>query len=129
MSAGDPVIDLTGQAPGLVFALDGQAVNSPWVPGAYTGSVDLLRRSVESLSCREVAESWLLDQPGGPRSVGEGFFSAIGADVDDYVVLGSVALPPTSSEPTEAQPPVRLLRDRREASVAVPACEIARAKS
>ena len=129
MSAGDPVIDLTGQAPGLVFALDGQAVNSPWVPGAYTGSVDLLRRSVESLSCREVAESWLLDQPGGPRSVGEGFFSAIGADVDDYVVLGSVALPPTSSVPTETQPPVRLLRDRRDFGVAVLACEKGRGGS
>ena len=127
MSAGDPVVDLTGQAPGLVFALDGEAVNSPWVPGALSGSTDLLRRSVDSLSCQEVAESWLLDQPGGPRSVAEGFFSTVGADVADYVVLGSVALPPTSSGPAEAQPRVRLLRDRRDSSVAVLACESARA--
>ncbi len=125
LTPGTSVIDLTGQAPGLVFALDGRSINSPWVPGGYPGSGELLVATVDRLPCHEVTSAWLLDQPDGPRSLAEPFFQAIGASADNYAVVGSVT-PPTTSSTGPSQPEIRLLHDRRDAADAQRACQTAR---
>ncbi len=126
MVADDPVIDLTGEAPGLVFAIGGQALNSAWVPGNYPGSEGFLRTSVDQLSCRQLSDVWLLDQPGGIRSVAAAYYPAVGATPDDFDVVGSVDVPPIGIPNSPVEPPIRLLRDRRAPALAERACLAAR---
>ena len=126
MPPGAVVIDLTGQAPGLVYALDAQPLNSPWVPGGYPGSAEALRVTIDRLSCHQVRAVWLLDQPGGPRNLAAAFFPAVGANASDFEVLGDVDPPPTSNDSTVVEPPFRLLRDRRTAAAAEQDCQSAR---
>ena len=126
LGPGTTIIDLTGQAPGLVFALSGTAANSPWVPGSYPGSENLLRATLERLTCRDATGAWLLVQQGGPRSMAEAFFPAVGASADDYTVLGSAAYPPTNLASAVDQPPVQLLRGDRTPAVAERACDMSR---
>jgi len=126
LAPGDTVIDLTGEAPGLVFAIGAVARNSAWVPGAYPGSDGLLRTSVDALSCRELARVWLFDQPGGVRSVADAFYPAVGATPADFETVGSVPVPSLGIANAAPQPPIRLLRDRRDPANAVAACEQAR---
>ena len=126
---GTSLIDLTGQAPGLVFVLSGRAANSPWVPGGYPGSEAVLRATLDRLPCRDVTSAWLLVQLGGPRSVADGFFPAVGASISDYSAVGSVSYPRSGSAPAGDQPRIRLMRSDRSSSAARQACEIVRAAS
>ncbi len=126
MPPGAVVIDLSGRAPGLVYALGAQPLNSPWVPRAFPGSEDALRMSIDRLTCHQVRAVWLLDQPGSPHDLAAAYFPAVGASASDFEVMGEVPLPPTSNESTIVEPPLRLLRDRRDAAAAEQACRSAR---
>ena len=126
MPPGTAVLDLTGYSPGLVFALQGIPVNSPWVPGGYPGSDEVLRRTIDRLSCDEVVRGWLLIQPGGPRSIDENFFVETGSRRSDYVMLGSVTPPRASGDSSAAPPPIMLLRDTRDSTAAATECRAAR---
>lgn len=120
---GDAVIDLTGESPGVVFALGGTAINSPWVPGGYAGSPALLARTLDAVPCSGLAGSWLLDAPGGARSVATGFWPTVGATLSDYRVIGETTLP---AEQSTAPAGLRLLRDTRSPEQAERACVAAR---
>ena len=126
------VIDLTGRAPGLVYALGAQPLNSPWVPGGAPGSREALRVTLDRLACPQLGSVWLLDQPGGLYDMAGVFYIAVGAQISDFDVLGEVDLPPrraTTATATDAtiEPPIRLLRDRRLAFEAEQDCRSARA--
>lgn len=82
-----PIIDLTGQSPGLLFALDAQNSGLPWLIGGYYGSNTMAVTALESVSCQEISEAWVLLEPGGPRSL-------------DSLILDKVGLEfPLSHEP------------------------------
>lgn len=35
---GTPILDLSGQSPGLIYAVEGRAIGQPWMIGGYKGS-------------------------------------------------------------------------------------------
>ena len=128
MPPGTAVLDLTGQSPGLVFALQGTPVNSPWVPGNYPGSDELLRRTVDRLSCDLIVSGWLLVQQEGTRSIEDAFFAATGSQRNDYEMLGSAAAPIAGGDPRDALRPIVLLRGTRDLSTAAAECRVARSE-
>ena len=121
LSPSTGVIDLTGHAPGLVYALGAVPVNSPWVPGGYPGSERLMHLTLARLSCEVLQSAWLLVQPGGPRSVADAFFQA-SKSADDYVVLGSVTPSNFIGDVGTAQPPIELWRPKGGLSPDGPVC-------
>lgn len=66
---GTPIIDLTGQSPGILFALGAKNIGQPWTLGGYPGSMRFLKAGLSRFSCREIAASWLLVEPNGPLSI------------------------------------------------------------
>jgi hypothetical protein len=55
-----PVLDLTGRHPGSVFALGGTAPGLAWILSGFSGSVEMVRLALGSVSCDELARAWLL---------------------------------------------------------------------
>jgi hypothetical protein len=73
IGAGDrdapPVIDMTGEYPGAIFAIGGKPIGLPWLIGGYTGSGALAARALRKFDCRTLASSWVLLERNGQRSL------------------------------------------------------------
>ena len=91
---GTPLIDLTGQSPGILYALGAKAVGQGWTIGGYPGSD---RRAVEALrlaSCSELAVAWVLFEKDGPRNLSAQVVEVFGAHLQtDYVEIASWPVP------------------------------------
>lgn len=79
-SADTPVIDLTGQSPGLLFALGAESVGQAWLIGGYPGSLDFAESSLGRIPCEKLASSWILVEKDGPRSVSDDLMAELGFD-------------------------------------------------
>jgi fumarate reductase subunit D len=67
--SGTPIIDLTGQSPGILYALGAQAIGQAWTIGGYSGSSERASIGMSRVSCEKIAEAWILFEPDGPRSI------------------------------------------------------------
>jgi hypothetical protein len=87
----DPMIDLTGQNPGVIFALGAKAVGAAWLIGGYSGSNDWTSAILSRVPCDELARAWLLTEPNGHRHLSIDVLRRFGAEISrDYVDVGSV---------------------------------------
>ncbi len=64
-----PVIDLSGQSPGLLYALSAESLGQPWIIGGYPGSLEFAEAALSRTSCDRLATAWVLLEPDGPRSI------------------------------------------------------------
>ena len=84
-SKGTPVVDLTGQSPGLLYALRARNAGFPWLAGGYTGSEDVAYASLRQMPCSAAATAWILIEPAGPRKISDTVLQGIGANLQsDY---------------------------------------------
>lgn len=83
-----PIIDLSGQSPGILFALGARSVGYPWLSGGYPGSVAVVKAALNRMNCRDLAGSWVLFERDGPRALDSSVLSVFGADVEkDFEVV------------------------------------------
>lgn len=80
---GTPTIDLSGQSPGILFAIGARNVGYPWLLGGYPGSAAVVKAALERMTCRDLADSWVLLERNGPRAVDSSVLSVFGASVED----------------------------------------------
>jgi hypothetical protein len=66
---GAPVIDLSGQSPGILYAIGAESIGQAWTIGGYPGSLKLAKAALEHVACEKIAAAWILFEPGGPRSI------------------------------------------------------------
>jgi hypothetical protein len=93
--AGLPIIDLTGQSPGVLFALDAQNSGLPWLIGGYAGSNAMAVTALRSVPCQELSEAWILLEPSGPRGLDPKIVRTFGAEFPlDYEIAASWHTPP-----------------------------------
>jgi hypothetical protein len=64
-----PIIDLSGQSPGILYAIGAENIGQPWMIGGYPGSLQLAQFSLEHTSCEKIAAAWVLLEKDGPRSI------------------------------------------------------------
>ena len=87
---GDPVIDLSGQSPGLLFAMGASNIGRPWFGGGYPGSFDYVALSLSRVPCKKLAEAWILTEPDGPRPISNNVTTSFGGDLSlDYQLSDS----------------------------------------
>jgi hypothetical protein len=60
---GTPVINLTGDSPGTVFALGGTTLGRPWLNGGYPGSTDHARGYLRLVDQSQLRRAWILTGP------------------------------------------------------------------
>lgn len=78
---GTSVIDLSGQSPGLVYVLSGRNLAQGWTIGGYPGSAQLAAAALLRVSCDDIASAWVLNEPGGPRSLPSDLLGGFGGDL------------------------------------------------
>ena len=87
---GTPVIDLTGQSPGILYAMGASNIGQPWTVGGYPGSDALAVAMLKKVTCRELAIAWLLVELEGPRKISPGVLSSFGANMaTDFETVGA----------------------------------------
>ncbi len=71
MPAGQEVLDLTGDGPGVIYAIGAYPLGSPWLLGGFPGSSAALERVVQTLDSERLRAAWLLVSDDNPRRVAE----------------------------------------------------------
>lgn len=85
-----PVIDLSGQSPGVLFALGAKSIGQAWVIGDYPGSLSLSKLAFGNVSCQTIAHAWVLLEPDGPRNIPIDLMTFLGANFPaDYKLVGT----------------------------------------
>ncbi|CAN7608219.1 hypothetical protein [Devosia sp. LjRoot3] len=126
---GMPVIDLSGQSPGLLFALGARNVGYPWLSGGYPGSTEIVKAALERVDCRDLAQSWVLLERTGPRMVDSSVLSVFGADVDeDFNIVAQWTTAVGAGGYSEARVQ-ELLRPTKNPDAAVAECSASRSTS
>ncbi len=123
---GTPVLDLTGQSPTLLYLLGAKSVGRSWIIGGYDGSVAVAEEILRQTPCTEIARAWILEEPGGPRSISPKVLAAAGANESDHFVEVASWGVAAGAGGFDSRPPQRLLRPTRTETAAVVACERAR---
>lgn len=126
-TAETPLIDMTGQSPGLVFALGASVAGPPWNIGGYPGSEAFARKTIGATPCDILARSWLLTEPDGPRVIPPATLAVFGADMERHFKSAGAWVRPS----LDGAAPVRqvLLRPTRPEQEAIAACAGARDSS
>lgn len=84
------IIDLTGQSPGILYAIGAKNIGQPWLIGSYPGSEQVVEESLKKVSCKVLATSWVLIEPDGPRKISPNVLDSFGANLQrDYMEAGS----------------------------------------
>lgn len=126
---GMPMIDLSGQSPGLLFALGARNVGYPWLSGGYPGSTEIVKAALERVDCKDLAQSWVLLERTGPRMVDSSVLSVFGADVEeDFDIVGQWTTAVGAGGYNEVRVQ-ELLRPMKNPEAAVAECSASRSTS
>jgi len=75
-----PMIDLSGQSPGILYAIGADSIGQAWTIGGYPGSLQLAETALSHTSCENISKAWILFESGGPRSIPIELMRSLGAD-------------------------------------------------
>ena len=89
----DRVLDLSGRVPAVAFLLGGKNLGTPWMNGAYRGSIASAKLALSYVDCLDLHSAWLITEPNGQRELPLSAFSDLNIFKEDYVLLGSVHVP------------------------------------
>ena len=76
--SGMPVIDMTGEGPGTLYAIDAKAIGQAWMIGGFPGSNNLAIAMLNRVSCADIAEAWLLVDPDSRLKLSPAILSHFG---------------------------------------------------
>lgn len=83
IAPGTPVIDLTGQSPGVLYAMQAKSIGQAWTVGGYPGSQKLAEAALALVSCELLSHAWLLVEESGPRSLPTAVVRSYGASFSE----------------------------------------------
>jgi hypothetical protein len=118
---GTPVIDLSGQSPGMLYAMGATSIGQAWILGGYPGSYKLANEALKRVSCDQLAAAWLLTEPEGPRSLSDSLVSSFGAVPSDYEVVASWNTAKGAGG-YDQRPSQKLLKPVRESNISIKEC-------
>lgn len=67
--AGEPILDVTGDGPGLVYALGGRPVGVAWLNGGYPGSERVAALVLNSVPVETLRQAWVLSADDNSRAL------------------------------------------------------------
>jgi hypothetical protein len=124
LKTGDPLLDLSGQSPGSVYALGGRPPGAGWILAGYAGSNEFFSAALANESCDVLGTMWILTEPSLPASFSASLLQVYGIDISrDYQEAGSVRSVRGASRTEFEQ---FLLKPSRDQDGARQACERAR---
>ncbi|MBT9463715.1 hypothetical protein [Hydrogenophaga sp.] len=126
LAPGTPMIDLSGQSPGILYALGAESLGQAWMIGGYPGSANLASFVLKAVPCEKLGAAWILAEPDGPRSLPGAVLATFGASLaTDYVQVGSWATAAGAGGYTQPREQT-LWKPARDKGLAAAACRAAR---
>jgi hypothetical protein len=96
-NAGDPILDLTGQSPGLIFAAGGKAIGNPWIMrGGSPKPFEFASFIIRMIPASSLESAWILDEPNGPLRIDPSILNEFGINLEDgstYEQISSFDVP------------------------------------
>ena len=87
---GTPMIDLTSN-PSIIFAIGASSPGQAYFLGGLSGSDKFVSKALRSVSCEDLAITWILTEPGGKFQISSNILSSFGASLaDDYELVGII---------------------------------------
>ncbi|AMN79646.1 hypothetical protein AYR47_15510 [Pseudomonas azotoformans] len=84
------MIDLSGHSPGMLYALSATSIGQPWTVGGYPGSLNLAKEALGLVTCSDIAQAWILTEPGAPTQIPDELLESLGGDLDrDYELVAT----------------------------------------
>lgn len=85
-----PMIDLSGQSPGILYSIGAENVGQAWTIGGYLGSLKLAEAALNRTSCERISAAWILFEQDGPRSIPTELMLRLGANFPgSYKLVGT----------------------------------------
>jgi hypothetical protein len=75
-----PLIDLSGQSPGILYAIGAESIGLAWIIGGYLGSLKHAEAALTHTSCEKISVAWILFEQDGPRSIPTELMTNFGAN-------------------------------------------------
>lgn len=119
---GTPVIDLTGQSPGVLYAMGALSIGQPWNIGGYPGSFTLATEALRLVLCEKIAKAWVLDEPEGPRGISKTLLENFGGNLHEHFEPVATFNTPKGSGGYSWQRRQILMKPNRLEDVATQAC-------
>lgn len=66
---GQHVLDLSGDSPGVIYAMGGNPLGTPWMMGGYPASTAMAERVIEKVDPASLRSAWLLTSSNNPRRI------------------------------------------------------------
>jgi hypothetical protein len=88
--AATPVIDLSGQSPGILYALGAENIGLAWILGGYPGSLNYAKAAFGIVPCEKIAIAWVLHEPNGPLRIPTDLMGSLGSIFPEgYKLVGT----------------------------------------
>jgi hypothetical protein len=124
---GTPMIDLSGQSPGILYAIGASSIGAPWILGGYPDSDKFAVEALKRVPCEELSVAWLLTEPESSRKISPEILSSYGADLaKDFEIVGMFMTAEGAAGHKEARLQ-QFLKPVRSIHIAMTACAAARA--
>jgi len=95
--SGTPMIDMTGQEPGTLYALGAKAIGSAWLIGGTYGSNNMARNLLNRVPCSDLTEAWLLVDPDGLAKLSPTILNRPDDNFEQYFEMtAELNIPPNS---------------------------------
>ena len=85
-----PMIDLSGQSPGILYSIGAENIGQAWTIGGYPGSLKQAQMQLSRTPCGKISDAWILFEKDGPRSIQTELMHNLGADFpNSYIQAGT----------------------------------------
>lgn len=91
---GDPIIDLSGRSPGLLYLMGAKSIGAAWNSGSYKSSSDIAKVRFDLVNCSDLASAWVIHEINVPTSFSTNFLKNFSINFQSqYVLAGSFEVP------------------------------------
>jgi len=95
--AGTPMLDMTGEGPGTLYAIDAKAIGYPWLIGGFAGSENMVKAFLNLVSCNDIASAWLLIDSDNPLKLLPSLLNHFGLDFEQgYEMATELSISPAT---------------------------------
>jgi len=86
---GVPMLDMTGEGPGTLYAIGAKAIGQPWMIGGYAGSDNMAISMLNRVSRTDITEAWILVDPDSRLKLSLTILSHFGLSIEQNFVLAA----------------------------------------
>lgn len=105
---GMPIIDMTGEGPGTLYAMGAKVIGQPWLIGGYAGSDKMAIAMLKRVSSADITKAWLLVDPDSRLKLSPAILSYFGLSIEKNFELATELSIPSASVARHGVPSRRL---------------------